>query len=471
MPSYLFSKDALLDTPTTRAGVSAEVEKNNRIFACEMINQAGVMLRLPQVTISTSQIILHRFYYRKSMKEYPVMRVAMTSLLLATKVEETARKIKDILNVFDRLLKKLHGQPLDPLDSHSKRYARWRGQLNSMELVVLKELGYILYVDHPHKFFFYYVDCLILNRHVAQRAWNFLNDSMRTNVCLRFRPEVVATGGIYLAVLLLQKKLPDKWYELFDTSYEDMIEVASIISELYTRTKVKYIALDEQDAKTNELLVYLLSDNKPDTISEPSTTTSNADSSTKTDKDSHKSRSSKSKHSSSKKNKDKENEKKSNFSEPINGDTTSSSASSSSSSRRHKERKDSKKYKDKPSSKSSSKRRSRSGSRSRSFSGTRSHSGSRSRSRERKTSKKEKEEPKKETPTNKDLQKKKEKNASSTQEEKKSKSKSGLPSPFATPPEEIPEPPPPAPKISPFLPRSLRQKTTKTENLLIKKKS
>jgi len=459
MPSYLFSKEALNDTPTAKAGVDAEVEKNNRIFACELIAQAGMMLRLPQASISTTQIILHRFYYRKSMKEYPPLRVAMTALFLATKVEESARKIRDILNVFDRLLKKRQGLALDLLDATSQRYARWRGQMKAMELVMLKELGYILYVDHPHKFFLHYINCLNLDREVAQRAWNFLNDSMRTNICLRFRPEVVATAAIFLAVRLLQIKLPEKWYELFDTSLEDMEEVASVISELYTRAKAKYIPLDEEDAKNNEL-VCLQDDGKPAPISASTPGSISTEPSTKSEKekdkerDKDKSRNSKSKRH--KKKKDKESDKKSNFSDPVsanansssntNGSTQSSSnsqsgsSSSSSRNRENKDKKDSKKSKDKAKSgKASSTRRSRS----RSVSGTRSPSPSRSRSRSRgkKRSKKEKDEPKKDLTSNssstltstsssslgsKDSGKKKDKTTSSLDKRSKSDGKTSI---------------------------------------------
>lgn len=116
------------------------------------------------------------------MKDYNCLRVGMTALFIACKVEECPRKVRDIINVFDRLLKKRQGLPLTVLDTSSTRYSRWRGHLKSTELVMLKELGYVLYVDHPHKFFLHYINCLEAPPEVAQRAWNFLNDRC---VCVR----------------------------------------------------------------------------------------------------------------------------------------------------------------------------------------------------------------------------------------------------------------------------------------------
>ena len=38
--------DELVNTPSKRDGIKAEVEYNNRVYACELIATAGVMLKL-----------------------------------------------------------------------------------------------------------------------------------------------------------------------------------------------------------------------------------------------------------------------------------------------------------------------------------------------------------------------------------------------------------------------------------------
>ena len=45
--SYLIPKELLSPTPSARDGVPEEVEKTNRIFICEVMNQVGKLLRLP----------------------------------------------------------------------------------------------------------------------------------------------------------------------------------------------------------------------------------------------------------------------------------------------------------------------------------------------------------------------------------------------------------------------------------------
>jgi hypothetical protein len=46
MPVYLVPREQLDDTPSRRAGVPQEVERTNRAFLCELICQAGTLLRL-----------------------------------------------------------------------------------------------------------------------------------------------------------------------------------------------------------------------------------------------------------------------------------------------------------------------------------------------------------------------------------------------------------------------------------------
>jgi hypothetical protein len=60
LPAYILS----MPTPSAIDGVSKEEEKLHRIFGCELIQESGILLKLPQVVMVTGQCILHRFFYR-----------------------------------------------------------------------------------------------------------------------------------------------------------------------------------------------------------------------------------------------------------------------------------------------------------------------------------------------------------------------------------------------------------------------
>jgi hypothetical protein len=123
------------------------------------------------------------------------------------------------------------------------------------ENAILRELGFIIHAEHAHKFVLYYIRVMYgktdFNPELAQRAWNYVNDSYRTVVCVRFRPCVLACGAIFLAARDLNIALPENpgWWTLFDTQYEDMLTVCSGILTLYQMPKSKYICLHSKDKK------------------------------------------------------------------------------------------------------------------------------------------------------------------------------------------------------------------------------
>ncbi len=66
---------------------------------------------------------------------------------------------------------------------------------------------------------------MLMCREFAQKAWNFLNDSLRTTMCVRFRPEVMAAAGIFLASRTLGIALPENppWWEVFDATKQRIL--------------------------------------------------------------------------------------------------------------------------------------------------------------------------------------------------------------------------------------------------------
>lgn len=53
-------------------GVSMEVETQLRIYGCEVIQEGGILLRLPQAVMATAQVLLQRFYMKQSLRTYNI---------------------------------------------------------------------------------------------------------------------------------------------------------------------------------------------------------------------------------------------------------------------------------------------------------------------------------------------------------------------------------------------------------------
>ncbi|XP_013790464.1 cyclin-L1-like [Limulus polyphemus] len=69
--------------------------------------------------------------------------------------------------------------------------------------------------------------------------WNYMNDSLRSDVFVRYHPESIACACIYLSARLLQIPLPSKpaWYLIFGVIEKDIKDICLTILALYTRRK------------------------------------------------------------------------------------------------------------------------------------------------------------------------------------------------------------------------------------------
>ncbi|KAK1202824.1 CCNL1 protein, partial [Pygoscelis papua] len=204
------------------------------------------------VAMATGQVLFHRFFYSKSFVKHSFEIVAMACINLASKIEEAPRRIRDVINVFHHLRQLRAKRTPSPLIL-DQNYINTKNQVIKAERRVLKELGFCVHVKHPHKIIVMYLQVLECERNqtLVQTAWNYMNDSLRTNVFVRFQPETIACACIYLAARALQIPLPTRphWFLLFGTTEEEIQEICLTTLKLYTRKKPNYEFLDKEVEK------------------------------------------------------------------------------------------------------------------------------------------------------------------------------------------------------------------------------
>nr|XP_055057693.1 cyclin-L1 isoform X1 [Misgurnus anguillicaudatus] len=249
--SSIVGEERLSTTPSMLDGLDHETETDLRILGCELIQSAGILLRLPQVAMATGQVLFQRFFYSKSFIKHNFEIVAMACMNLASKIEETPRRVRDVINVFHHL-KQGKGKKSTPLVL-DQNYINTKNQIIKAERRVLKELGFCVHVKHPHKIIVMYLQVLECekNQMLVQTAWNYMNDALRTDVFVRFEPEAIACACIYLAARVLRIPLPSKphWYLLFGATKEDVKEICVTTMKLYSRNKPNYEQLEKEVEK------------------------------------------------------------------------------------------------------------------------------------------------------------------------------------------------------------------------------
>ncbi|XP_019187832.1 PREDICTED: uncharacterized protein LOC109182188 isoform X2 [Ipomoea nil] len=241
--TFYLTDEQLKNSPSRRYGIDEATERTLRIYGCDLIQESGILLKLPQAVMATGQVLFHRFYCKKSFSHFNVKIVAASCVWLASKLEHCPRKAGRVLIVFHRMECRRENLPIEHLDTSSKKYVDLKADLFKTKRSLQKEMGVICHVEHPHKFISIYLTILEMPHELRQEAWNLANDSLRTTLCVRFKSEVVACGVVYATARRFKVPLPENppWWKAFDTDKTGIDEVCRVLAHLYSLPKAQYI--------------------------------------------------------------------------------------------------------------------------------------------------------------------------------------------------------------------------------------
>ena len=165
--------------------------------------------------------------------------VAVACMFLACKVDENVRRLRDVINVLNRI-QTPEKEPLSLLD---KEYLRMKDVISDHEQIVLRALMFNVKVRLPYKYLVNYVACLQGSEGLLQLSYAIVNDSFRTTLCLRYKANDIASASIFLAAKLCgttlpysedanvqennanneKELLPRPWYHLFQTPKQTIL--------------------------------------------------------------------------------------------------------------------------------------------------------------------------------------------------------------------------------------------------------
>lgn len=246
---WIFTEAELANTPSIQDGWTQTQERETRAKGVNFIIQVGIMLKLPQLTLSTAAIFFQRFLMRASLVkargDIPKLhhyQSAATALFLATKVEESCRKMKEMILAFCRVAQK---NPNLIIDEQSKDWWKWRDCILHNEDVLLETLCFDLTVESPHRQLFEMLKYYGIEHHKRLRnaAWAFVTDSNNTQLCLLCNSRTIAVASLYAACRYCDVQLPDSpksggrpWWEAQHVRLKDVRKAVEHMCGNYEQT-------------------------------------------------------------------------------------------------------------------------------------------------------------------------------------------------------------------------------------------
>ena len=211
---------------------------------CRICSSAAAAARawsLARVRVALGHLVRSRVCVSRLLAQ-----VATTCLFLASKVEETPKKLKDvIIEAY-----KVQHQTVQPPDPDSQELWKLKEQILICERELLRVLGFDLSVEHAYRPLLAYIKSISGTRDLAQIAWNFINDSLRTTISLQYAPRCLAAATVMMASNYLEAKLQKpcplpnhppgsegKWYTAFQVREETIHDIVKQIQDMYESNK------------------------------------------------------------------------------------------------------------------------------------------------------------------------------------------------------------------------------------------
>lgn len=150
-------------------GMSVQEEALKRRKTCRFIEESGRVLKLPRVAVATAMVFFHRFYAKHAFSDHDRFEVAVASILLAAKTEESPKKLNHVIDECYKL--KMRGMQAGrisaaggaaaaaasssssgTLDPKGEEFTKLKERILLLERVLLHTIGFELSIDHPYKF-------------------------------------------------------------------------------------------------------------------------------------------------------------------------------------------------------------------------------------------------------------------------------------------------------------------------------
>ncbi|KAJ2596611.1 RNA polymerase II C-terminal domain kinase beta subunit [Coemansia sp. RSA 1722] len=165
--------------------------------SCVFIKKLALSLCFPARTISTAQLLVHKSYIFQANTSINTTDLATACLFVAAKMEETIKKIRDIL-AHSYMLSS--SQPKgDPQSVPASVTDKMRPGVLVAEQFVLNAIGFDFRTGHPHHMYVKMAKLAGVSQATAAAGWHILADAYYTTLPIQYPSAVIAAGSLCLA--------------------------------------------------------------------------------------------------------------------------------------------------------------------------------------------------------------------------------------------------------------------------------
>ncbi|KAK9900085.1 cyclin-like protein [Cystobasidium minutum MCA 4210] len=250
--AYLIQRNASKSAP-------ARVE-TLRQMACSLIDKIGGRLGFPRRTIATAQVLYHRFHLYFPVRSFAVQDMAVATLLVSSKLEDTLKKLRDI-QIAAYQIKAAQDGTNAFAEPDQQTLDGDRARLIGIERLILETISFNFNLRSSGSYptreasspssrnqdVFAYV--LKLGRYLKadkdfiKRAFRLAIDAHRTVLPLSYPPHAIAAACLYLTSYLTPEGdlegLPhfdEGWAESVKCTQDDIEDICHGILDLFLMT-------------------------------------------------------------------------------------------------------------------------------------------------------------------------------------------------------------------------------------------
>lgn len=177
----------------------------------------------PTKTLETAMIYYQRYFLFNKFDIAIYYDIAITSIFIASKNEDTIKKLRDIIVVANQIRSTLLNQD---------QFELYRKKILSLEFKLLETISFDFRLFHVEELLIKISKSLKIPKEIGYLAWLIAYDSYQTEIALKVPPQSIAIACISLATKLKEFETSIR-VELYYTSENAVNEALFDLLDLY----------------------------------------------------------------------------------------------------------------------------------------------------------------------------------------------------------------------------------------------